>query len=101
MSVLSALSRWEQHSAWWGRGVLHFALLTIFTQGQHLCVHARATSPALDTDRVAVGDSCENGKVYHDNGKVYHDNVNFIMLCSLGQRGRDCEICQSDSDDKV
>lgn len=70
MSVLSALSRCEQYSAWWGRGMLHFALLTTFTRGQHLCVHAWATSPALDTDHVAVGDSCENGKVYHDNVKV-------------------------------
>lgn len=77
-----------------GDVVCYNALLTIFTRGQHLCVHARATSPALDTDHVAVGDSCENGKVYHDNVKV-------VMLCSLGRRGRDCEICQSDGDGEV
>lgn len=71
--------------------MLQFALLTTFTWGQHLCVHAWVTSPALDTDHVTVGDSCENVKVYQLN----------ITLRSLERRGRDHEICQSDGDDEV
>lgn len=66
--------------------LLRFAFLTSFTYRQHLCVHAWMTSPALDTEHVAVGDSCENAKIYQAS----------IILCSLEWRKREYEICQSD-----
>lgn len=78
--------------------MLHFALLTTFTWGQHLSVHARVTSPALDTDHVAVGDSCENVKVYHDNvkdwlcGAAKHPVCLEVDLCLFGGLSADADL---------
>lgn len=78
--------------------MLHLALLTTFTWGQHLSVHARVTSPTLDTDHVAVGYSCENVKVYHDNvkdwlcGAVKHPVCLEVDLCLFAGLSGDADL---------